>query len=88
MTRNEEVYPEPEMFNPDRFMNPSSQQVLEHVDAVWGFGRRACPGKTFAEANLWLCIANFIATMDVEKAVDGDGSVITPVAAFDSGAIR
>jgi len=82
------VYPEPELFNPDRFLHPSSQQVHEHVEAVWGFGRRICPGRTFAEANLWLCIANFIATMDVKKAVDGNGSVITPAVAFDSGAIR
>jgi len=88
MTRNEEVYPEPEVFNPDRFLHPSSRQAHEHVEAVWGFGRRTCPGRTFAEANLWLCIANFIATMDIKKAVDAGGSVITPAAAFVSGAIR
>lgn len=88
MTRNEKVYPEPEVFNPDRFLHPSSRQAHEHVEAVWGFGRRTCPGRAFAEANLWLCIANFIATMDIKKAVDAGGSVITPAAAFVSGAIR
>jgi cytochrome P450 len=88
MARNEEVYPEPEVFNPDRFLHPSSQQAHEHVEAVWGFGRRACPGRVFAEASLWLCMANFIATMDIEKAVDGDGIPMTPAAAFMPGAIR
>ena len=88
ITRNEEVYPAPEVFDPDRFFRPSSQQVHEHVEAVWGFERRVYPGRTFAEASLWLCMANFIATMDIEKAVDGDGSVITPVAEFITGAIR
>jgi len=88
ITRNEEVYPEPEVFNPDRFLHPSSQQVHEHVEAVWGFGRRICPGKTFADANLWLSIANFIATMDIKKAVDEDGNVINPAVAFTVGAIR
>ena len=88
MTRNEEVYPEPEVFNPDRFLHPSSQRTLEHVEAVWGFGRRICPGKAFAEASLWLCMANFITTMNIEKAVDGDGSAITPAAVFNFGAIR
>lgn len=88
MTRNGEVYPEPEVFNPDRFLHPSNQRAHEHLEAVWGFGRRVCPGRTFAETSLWLCIANFIATMNIEKAVDGDGRVITPAAAFESGAIR
>lgn len=88
ITRNEEVYPEPEVFNPDRFSHSSSQEAREHVEAVWGFGRRICPGRSFAEGNLWLCIANFIATMDIEKAVDEDGSVINPAVAFATGAIR
>ena len=87
MMRNEEVYPEPEVFNPDRFSHPSSTQAHEHVEAVWGFGRRICPGRIFAEASLWLCIVNFIATMDIKK-VDGDESVISPPTAFVSGAIR
>lgn len=88
MTRNEALYPEPEVFNPDRFSDPSSEEVHEHAEAVWGFGRRVCPGRTLAEASLWLCMANFIATMDIEKAVDGDGNAITPEVAFMSGAIR
>lgn len=88
MTRNKEVYPEPETFNPDRFLHPSNPQVHEHVEAVWGFGRRVCPGRTFAEASLWLCIANFIATMDIGEVVDRDGGAITPATAFVSGAIR
>ena len=88
ITRNEEVYPEPEVFNPDRFVCPSSQRVHEHLEAVWGFGRRICPGRIFAETNLWLLMANFIATMDIEKAVDGDGKAITPAAEFVPGAIR
>lgn len=86
--RNEKVYPEPEVFNPDRFLDPSSGQAHEHVEAVWGFGRRVCPGRGFAEASLWLCMANFIATMNIEKPVDGDGRTVTPAAAFETGAIR
>ena len=87
-TRNEDVYPNPEVFDPDRFVNPSNPEVLRHVDSVWGFGRRVCPGKAFAEANLWLAVANTIAVMDVRKALDKDGNPITPVAEFDPGTIR
>ena len=69
-------------------MNPSNPEVLKHVDAVWGFGRRVCPGKAFAESNLWLAIANTIAVMDVRKALDEDGKPITPSPEFSAGTIR
>ena len=58
------------------------------MDAVWGFGRRTCPGKAFAESNLWLVIANTIAVMDLRKVLDKDGKPVTPAGKFDSGAIR
>ena len=88
LTRNEDVYPNPEVFNPDRFMIPSKPEVLKHVDSVWGFGRRVCPGKAFAESNLWLIIANTIAAMDVRKVLDEDGNPITPTAEYNYGTIR
>lgn len=87
-TRNEDVYPNPEVFNPDRFMNPTKPEVLQHLESVWGFGRRVCPGKAFAEANLWLVIANTIAMMDIRKVLDEDGNPVTPSGEFESGAIR
>ena len=69
-------------------MNPSRPEVLQHVDSVWGFGRRGCPGKAFAEANLWLAIANIIAVMDIRKVLGEDGNPITPAGEFEPGAIR
>ena len=69
-------------------MNPSRPEVLQHVDSVWGFGRRGCPGKTFAEANLWLVMASTIAVMDIRKVLGKDGIPITPTGDFEPGAIR
>ena len=87
-TRNEDVYPNPEVFDPDRFVNPAKPEVPLHVDAVWGFGRRVCPGKAFAEANLWLIMANTIAVMDIRRSLDENGNPITPTGEFEPGAIR
>jgi len=53
-------------------------EAASQVDAVFGFGRRVCPGKAFAEANVWLLMANIVATMTIEKRVDETGQPITP----------
>lgn len=53
-------------------------EAARQVDAIFGFGRRVCPGKTFAEANVWLLMANIVATMNIEKPVDELGQPITP----------
>jgi len=78
ITRNEELYPEPEKFNPERFIGNMDSEAVQQVDAIFGFGRRVCPGKAFAEANVWLLMANIVATMNIEKSVDDMGQPITP----------
>jgi cytochrome P450 len=42
ITRDEEMYPDPSEFRPERFLGPSPQ--LDPHKFVFGFGRRACPG--------------------------------------------
>jgi hypothetical protein len=43
-----------------------------------------CPGKQFAEANIWLVTATVVAALQIEKAKDDAGNFITPDAAFVS----
>jgi len=42
MTRDERTYPEPELFNPDRFMNQDKDEadLTDPKDFIFGFGRR------------------------------------------------
>jgi cytochrome P450 len=77
---------EPQEFKPERYMDDaSSESICDPRDLVFGFGRRACPGKHFAEANVWLAIARIVATFDITRALDDHGEEITPPAAFVDG---
>jgi len=78
ITRNEELYPQPEKFSPERFIGNMDSEAAHQVDAIYGFGRRVCPGKAFAEANVWLLMVNIVAMMNIEKSVDETGQPITP----------
>jgi len=88
ITRNAEVYPEPEKFVPERFWGKMDSEAAHQVDAVFGFGRRVCPGQAFAESNIFLIMSNVIAIMDLAKAVDEAGVPITPPVEFTKSFIR
>lgn len=75
----------PEEFMPERYMNDPT--LCDPRDLVFGFGRRVCAGKHFAEVNIWLAIARIVATFDISQLVDEHGEKIIPAAAFTNGFI-
>ncbi|OCH90107.1 cytochrome P450 monooxygenase [Obba rivulosa] len=87
MTQRTDVFPDPSTFRPERFMEPGGQVTdsIDPANMVFGFGRRVCPGQDFADASIWLLIANMVATMDISRAQDTRGNDITPSASFTSG---
>ncbi|KAF7369664.1 Cytochrome P450 [Mycena venus] len=83
---DEEVYPDPHSFNPERFLlagklNPA---VRDPDTAAFGFGRRICPGRYMATASIWITVASMLAAFDIEKAVDKDGKVVEPSFEYSS----
>ncbi|KAJ3488150.1 hypothetical protein NLI96_g3051 [Meripilus lineatus] len=90
MSRNEEIYPDPEDFRPERFLahNEREKGTTNPRDFVFGFGRRICPGLCLAEDNIFLVTSRLIATMDIKKAKDAFGNEITPPCEFQSGFAR
>ncbi|KAF9457689.1 cytochrome P450 [Collybia nuda] len=80
MLHDENLYPEPLEFNPDRFMKDGklNPAVRDPAHATWGFGRRICPGRYMAFSSVWIAVASIIATLDIAKAVDENGNVIEP----------
>lgn len=76
-TRDPEVYPEPEQFKPERFLGPDP--APNPMAVVFGFGRRICPGRHLAEANMFLVIAQSLAAFNIGKAVDKEsGKLLEP----------
>ncbi|CUA78508.1 O-methylsterigmatocystin oxidoreductase [Rhizoctonia solani] len=73
ITRDSDVYPDPETFNPDRFYQTSTAHA-----PGFGWGRRICPGQYIAEASLFIAVASMLAAFDIKKARDENGNEITP----------
>jgi len=85
MMNDEKVYPNPREFNPDRFKDDGSDRILDPSDVIFGFGRRICPGRHFADSALWLAIANVLAVFDILPPTDPKtGDEVMPKIEFTS----
>ncbi|KAG2132012.1 cytochrome P450 [Suillus bovinus] len=76
MCHNEDKYPNPSEFNPDRFLNADGTLTDDTVSFVWGFGRRICPGRHLAEASIWSAMVCMLAVFNFSRAKDETGKEI------------
>ncbi|KAL1945441.1 hypothetical protein VTO73DRAFT_2292 [Trametes versicolor] len=68
ITHDPAMYPDPLAFKPERYIAEDGTFDCSTNDPsryVFGFGRRVCPGKFFAEDLAWLTVAQFLAVMTV-----------------------
>lgn len=85
ISQDSNVYPDPHLFIPERFIGENN--LPDSRDIVFGYGRRACPGRQFADSNIWLAIASMTATLHIAKALDEDGGEITPPYEYTNGIV-
>jgi cytochrome P450 len=84
-TRDPSVYHDAEVFKPERFAEPYNEPYATNV--TFGFGRRVCPGKLFADASLFLTFAQSLAVLNINRGVDDEGKEVEMVHGFMDGII-
>ncbi|KAI6108189.1 cytochrome P450, partial [Pisolithus sp. B1] len=71
-----------------RHLTPDGQlipQAKQNYGIYFGFGRRVCPGRSFAEYALWAAAATMLSSMKFERAKDANGNYIDIKSAFTHG---
>jgi Cytochrome P450 len=74
ITRDPEVYPEPEDFKPERFLHANGTLRDDAtLTSVFGFGKRICPGRHYVDATLFIVAATVLSVFRIEKRCDSEG---------------
>ncbi|KAH9944416.1 CyP450 monooxygenase [Epithele typhae] len=76
MTHNPEMYPEPMTFMPERYLKDGAlnPEVQDPGAFAFGFGRRACPGRHFALASIFIYAASVLHTFEIHPKKDKVGN--------------
>ncbi|KAH9957214.1 cytochrome P450 [Russula dissimulans] len=65
------MYPEPDSFKPERFLNPDGSLRDDPVLAsAFGFGKRICPGRHFVDDTLFIVVASLLSVFNFKKGKD------------------
>ena len=69
-----ERYPEPDVFKPERFLNPDGSLLDDPIlVSGFGYGKRTCPGRHFVDATLFITFASLLSVFNIEKGEEVKG---------------
>ncbi|KAL8380741.1 hypothetical protein RB595_005156 [Gaeumannomyces hyphopodioides] len=87
--RNPREFPEPDRFEPERFIKGSEWKRDFPGDKgyhTFGWGRRVCSGQALAEQGVWIMIARLLWAFNIRKKRDASGKEIpVDIFAFTNG---
>lgn len=85
MTRDSTIYPDPEIFRPERWLDPSfpstyQEPLTTHPNLTnyhqFGYGRRICQGVEIVEQELFLVMGGMAWAFDFRNKIDKSGQKI------------
>ena len=88
MAHDETRYPDPYAFIPERFINDDGSlkpNDTEHI--AFGFGRRICVGRHFADTSIWSVMAKVLAVFKILRPLDEHGVEILVEPRFSTGTV-
>ncbi|KIK80526.1 hypothetical protein PAXRUDRAFT_15742 [Paxillus rubicundulus Ve08.2h10] len=89
MSRDEVRYTNAKKFIPERFLTAEGTLTNDDpAEFIFGFGRRICPGRSTADASIWIAIVTMLATLNFSLAKDADGNDITVDPKYFNGTTR
>ncbi|KAF8994710.1 cytochrome P450 [Cyathus striatus] len=84
---DEKVFPNPELFIPERFM-PNDEVAESRLQVSWAMvAGEICPGRYMAFETVWITLVSIIAVYDISKPIDKNGNVIEPSHEFSSSVL-
>ncbi|GJJ11050.1 hypothetical protein Clacol_005281 [Clathrus columnatus] len=84
LLRSKSVYgPDADRFNPERFLN----EGMPSPDFAFGYGRRECPGRYFAENAVFIAMINILHVFNILPFEGENGPEPPPENHFESGIV-
>ncbi|KIJ13396.1 hypothetical protein PAXINDRAFT_170472 [Paxillus involutus ATCC 200175] len=87
MSRDEAKYSKASEFIPERFFKEDGELNDDSIALAFGFGRRVCVGRHFADASVWIAIVHLLAAFKFMKPLDENGAEKHPDPEWSTGLI-